>query len=176
MGAPSRRKACRRARFGQGRVLAVLALVAALEPPGGGPGGYGCARCGCGWLRALSCPSLCASARRGRGRWGGGCLRRGLRGSGGVGRRRRWACTTRTDVHLAVVDDKEVTSVRATTLLSTILGMKHTRVEAVAFDERGVVADVTPTTTIPRCSGCFCRVDEGYDARQRYWRHLDLAG
>ncbi len=65
---------------------------------------------------------------------------------------------------------------RATTLLSTILGMKHTRVEAVAFDERGVVADVAPTTTIPRCSGCFCRVDEGYDARQRCWRHLDLAG
>jgi transposase len=79
-------------------------------------------------------------------------------------------------VHLAVANDKEVTPVRATTLLSTILGMKHTRVEAVAFDERGVVADVAPTTTIPRCSGCFCRVDEGYDARQRCWRHLDLAG
>lgn len=65
---------------------------------------------------------------------------------------------------------------RATTLLSTVLGMKHTRVEAVAFDEGGVVADVAPTTTIPRCSGCFCRVDNGYDARRRCWRHLDLAG
>ena len=65
---------------------------------------------------------------------------------------------------------------RATTLLSTILGMKHTRVAAVAFDDRGVVVDVAPTTTIPRCSGCFCRVDETYDARQRSWRHLDLAG
>jgi transposase len=84
---------------------------------------------------------------------------------------------TRTDVHLlAVANDKEVTPVRATTLLSTILGMKHTRVEAVAFDEQGVVADVAPTTTLPRCSGCFCRVDKGYDARQRCWRHLDLAG
>jgi transposase len=79
-------------------------------------------------------------------------------------------------VHLAVANNKEVTSVRATTLLSTILGMKHTRVEAVAFDEQGVVVDVAPTTTIPRCSGCFCRVDEGYDARHRCWRHLDLAG
>jgi transposase len=54
--------------------------------------------------------------------------------------------------------------------------MKHTRVEAVAFDEEGVVADVAPTTTIPRCSGCFCRVEKGYDARKRSWRHLDLAG
>jgi transposase len=54
--------------------------------------------------------------------------------------------------------------------------MKHTRVKAVAFDEEGVVADVAPTTTLPRCSGCFCRVEEGYDARQRSWRHLDLAG
>jgi len=45
-------------------------------------------------------------------------------------------------VHLAFANNKEVTSVRATTLLSTILGMKHTRVAAVAFDEEGVVADV----------------------------------
>lgn len=65
---------------------------------------------------------------------------------------------------------------RATTLLATILGMKHTRVEAVAFDDEGIVADVAPTTTIPRCSGCFCRVEKGYDARKRSWRHLDLAG
>jgi transposase len=82
----------------------------------------------------------------------------------------------RTDAHLGVVDTKEVTSVRATTLLATLLGMKHVRVEAVAFDDKGVVADVAPTTTIPRCSGCFCRVDKGYDARERSWRHLDLAG
>lgn len=82
----------------------------------------------------------------------------------------------RTDVHLAVANDKEVTSVRATTLLSTILGMKHTRVEAVTFEDKGVVADVAPTTTIPRCSGCFCRVDKIYDSRRRSWRHLDLAG
>ena len=65
---------------------------------------------------------------------------------------------------------------RATTLLSTILGMKHTRVEAVAFDDQGVVADISPTTTIPRCSGCGCRVRKGYDKRPRSWRHLDVAG
>jgi transposase len=79
-------------------------------------------------------------------------------------------------VHLAFANDKEVTSVRATSLLSTILGMKHTRVVAVAFDEEGVIADIAPTTTIPRCSGCFCRVDAVYDGRPRLWRHLDLAG
>ena len=74
-------------------------------------------------------------------------------------------------------DDKEVTAVRATTLLlATVLGMKHTRVEAVAFDDEGIVADVAPTTSIPRCSGCGCRVREGYDGRSRFWRHLDLAG
>ena len=65
---------------------------------------------------------------------------------------------------------------RATTLLTTILGMKYTRVTAVAFDEQGVVADVAPTTTIPRCSGCCCRVAQVYDGRERSWRHLDLAG
>jgi transposase len=77
---------------------------------------------------------------------------------------------------LRLSHNKEVTSVRATTLLSTILGMKHTRVEAVALDETGVVADVAPTTSIPRCSGCFCRIGAVYDARPRSWRHLDLAG
>jgi transposase len=89
---------------------------------------------------------------------------------------RRGTCTTRTDVHLAFANNKEVTSVRATTLLSTILGMKHTRVAAVAFDEEGVIADVAPTTTLPRCSGCSCRVRKVYDGRTRFWRHLDLAG
>ena len=65
---------------------------------------------------------------------------------------------------------------RATTLLATLLGMKHTRVEAVAFDDEGVVADVAPTTSIPRCSGCGYRVREVHDSRKRNWRHLDLAG
>jgi len=66
--------------------------------------------------------------------------------------------------------------VRATTLLATVLGMKYTRVEAVAFDDEGIVADVAPTTSIPRCSGCGCRIRKGYDGRTRSWRHLDLGG
>src|SRR5277367_3538357 len=102
-----------------------------------------------------------------------GSPRLGWRGLGGAGhggaRRARMSI-------LPLPHNKEGPSVRATTLLTDILGMKHTRVEAVAFDEQGVVVDVAPTTTIPRCSGCFCRVDKGYDARQRSWRHLDLAG
>ncbi len=65
---------------------------------------------------------------------------------------------------------------RVTTLLSAVLGMKHTRVRNVAFDPEGIVVEVAPTTTIPRCSGCHCRVRDVYDSRERHWRHLDLAG
>lgn len=65
---------------------------------------------------------------------------------------------------------------RATTLLSAILGVKQMRIEAVAFDLDGIVADVVPATRIARCSGCACRVGEVHDRRERCWRHLDLAG
>lgn len=65
---------------------------------------------------------------------------------------------------------------RATTVLGAILGMKQTRIEAVTFDDEGIVAQVAPTTKIPRCSGCACRVRSVYDGRERRWRHLDLAG
>jgi transposase len=67
--------------------------------------------------------------------------------------------------------------VRATTLLSTILGVKQTKVEAVSIDEAGVVvADVAPTVRVPYCSGCFRHVQQVHDRRERRWRHLDLAG
>ena len=65
---------------------------------------------------------------------------------------------------------------RATTLLGMILGVKHTKVRAVSFDDEGIVADVAPTTRVARCSGCGCRVPRGKDRRERLWRHLDLAG
>jgi transposase len=64
---------------------------------------------------------------------------------------------------------------RATTVLSLILGLKQTRVIAIEFNEVGLVVDVAPMTRIPRCSGCGCRVQrlrDHYDDRQ--WRHLDL--
>ena len=65
---------------------------------------------------------------------------------------------------------------RASSLLTAVLGMKHTRVKDVSFDAEGIVADVAPTTSIPRCAGCGCRVRSVHDQRVRHWRHLDLAG
>lgn len=65
---------------------------------------------------------------------------------------------------------------RATTLLSKVLQLKNTRVFALHFDEEGLVLDVAPTTRIPRCSGCFCKVRKVYDrSAGRRWRHLDCA-
>ena len=65
---------------------------------------------------------------------------------------------------------------RDTTLLATILGVKHTKVKAVSIDDEGIVADVAPTSKTARCSGCHCRVRQVKDRRERWWRHLDLGG
>jgi len=63
---------------------------------------------------------------------------------------------------------------RATTLLSKTLQLNKTRILAVDFDADGLVLDVAPSTRIPRCSECFCRVRRVYDRRVgRRWRHLD---
>jgi len=63
---------------------------------------------------------------------------------------------------------------RATTLLSKILGLKATRIRGVSCDDEGLVVDVVPTTHIARCSGCMCRVHAVHDRREREWRHLDV--
>jgi transposase len=66
---------------------------------------------------------------------------------------------------------------RATTLLTMLLGMKHVRVTGFEFTEVGLVLDVEPTTRIARCSGCFCKVRELYDHYAgRLWRHVDFGG
>jgi transposase len=65
---------------------------------------------------------------------------------------------------------------RATSLLTLLLQLKQTRVRSVFFDEEGLVADVCPTTRVPRCGCCGCKARRVYDARHRRWRHLDLAG
>lgn len=66
---------------------------------------------------------------------------------------------------------------RDTTLLNKCLGIKYTHVEKVEFTQEGVICDVRPTTRVPRCSGCGCKVRSLYDQREkRLWRHLDLAG
>jgi transposase len=67
--------------------------------------------------------------------------------------------------------------VRVTTLLKKVICIKSTVVERVEFVSDGLVCDVRPSTRIPRCSGCMCRVRQGYDTRElRLWRHLDLGG
>ena len=64
---------------------------------------------------------------------------------------------------------------RATTLLAKILGLKKTRVCGVTWTDEGLVVDVAPTTRVPRCSGCTCRVRGVHDRYVgRTWRHLDL--
>ena len=66
---------------------------------------------------------------------------------------------------------------RSTTLISTILGMNRTRVQAVSLDDKGiVVADVAPVGRAPYCSSCGYPVRKVHDRRERRWRHLDLAG
>jgi transposase len=67
--------------------------------------------------------------------------------------------------------------VRATTLLNKLLRFKSTRVVGVSFTEDGLLCEVEPTTSIPRCGGCGCKVAKVYDRRApRLWRHLDLGG
>lgn len=65
---------------------------------------------------------------------------------------------------------------RATTLLSRIIGIKCTRIVDAHFEPEGLLVDVAPTTRRPRCSGCGRAVDRVYDGRERRWRHLDVAG
>lgn len=65
---------------------------------------------------------------------------------------------------------------RAQSLLRTVLGLKDTRVLDVSFDDAGMVVDVAPQWTAPRCSECGAP-GPGYDRdRGRCWRHLDAAG
>lgn len=65
---------------------------------------------------------------------------------------------------------------RATTIFRNILQIPHTRVWSVDFGPFGVMLQVAPTTTVPRCSGCGCRVHAVHDSRARNWRHLDACG
>ena len=65
---------------------------------------------------------------------------------------------------------------RATTIVRSILQIPHTRVWAVDLGPVGIVAQVSPATQVPRCSGCGCRVRSRYDTRTRSWRHLDACG
>ena len=65
---------------------------------------------------------------------------------------------------------------RGTSLFQNLLQFPHTRILKVHFDDLGVLAHVAPTTKIPYCSGCGCRVPAVFDSRSRNWRHLDACG
>ena len=65
---------------------------------------------------------------------------------------------------------------RVTSLLRSLLGMKHTRVLGARFGPSSLHVDVAPTTRLPRCSGCGCTRRRVYDRRARTWRHLDFGG
>ena len=66
---------------------------------------------------------------------------------------------------------------RITTILARILALKQTRIVAVHLEPEGLVLDVSPTTRVPCCSGCFKRVHAVHDRYEgRRWRHLDVAG
>ncbi len=66
---------------------------------------------------------------------------------------------------------------RITTVLARILALKQTRIRGVQQEPEGLVLDVTPSTRVPICSGCFKRVRAVHDRYEgRRWRHLDVAG
>lgn len=65
---------------------------------------------------------------------------------------------------------------RASSLLTEVLQLKQTRIRGAFFDEEGLVVNVAPMTRVPRCASCGCKARHVYDARARFWRHLDLGG
>jgi transposase len=78
---------------------------------------------------------------------------------------------------LLVLDTwKEAPHMRATSLLRTLIALKHTRITGFEFTDLGIEVGVAPSTRVPYCSGCLCRARHVYDHRAREWRHLDFAG
>ena len=65
---------------------------------------------------------------------------------------------------------------RASTVLRILLGIQGLAVRGFHLDPTGLVVDVVPTWTIPRCGECGARCRSIHDGRERRWRHHDLAG
>lgn len=65
---------------------------------------------------------------------------------------------------------------RATSLLRVLLALQQTRVLGFELESDGLVVDVAPTWSVPRCGACRRMVRACYDRRERRWRHLDLGG
>ncbi|MDA1267003.1 MAG: transposase family protein [Planctomycetota bacterium] len=65
---------------------------------------------------------------------------------------------------------------RTTTVLRVLLSIQDLAVRNFHFDATGLVVDVAPTWSIPRCGECGAKCRSGHDSRSRRWRHHDLAG
>lgn len=65
---------------------------------------------------------------------------------------------------------------RTTTVLRVLLALQDLAVRGFHFDPTGLVVDVVPTWTIPRCGECGAKCRSIHDSRERRWRHHDLAG
>jgi len=65
---------------------------------------------------------------------------------------------------------------RTSTLLRIILSIQQLVVRGFYFGADGLVVEVSPTWKIPRCGDCGVQARRIHDRRDRFWRHLDLAG
>lgn len=65
---------------------------------------------------------------------------------------------------------------RASTVLRIVLGIQDLAVRGFHIDPTGLVVDVVPTWSIPRCGECGEQCRSIHDSRERRWRHHDLAG
>lgn len=65
---------------------------------------------------------------------------------------------------------------RTSTLLRVVLAIQHLVVRGSSFEDSGLVVEVEPTWKIPRCGDCGVQARSVHDRRERFWRHLDLAG
>jgi len=67
-------------------------------------------------------------------------------------------------------------AMRATSVLTKLLAIEHTRVRAFTLTESSMILTVAPTTRVPRCGACWRKCLHVHDRRRRRWRHLDVMG
>ena len=65
---------------------------------------------------------------------------------------------------------------RATSILTKLLAIEHTRVIGFELEEDAVVLVVKSRKKVPRCGGCWRKCRHVHDRRHRRWRHLDVMG
>lgn len=65
---------------------------------------------------------------------------------------------------------------RATSVLTKLLAIEHTRVIGFELEKERVVLVVKSRKKVPRCGGCWRKCRRIHDRRYRRWRHLDVMG